>query len=439
MPDKTPALSPSLSPLQVTAGGVGIIIGAGIYVLIGEATAEAGSLVWASFLLAAALCVLTGLSYAELSAAFPSVASEYDYSRRAFPEWVAFLVGWVMIAGLIAAAATVSLGFAQYAREFVDIGLKPGALLLLAGLLVLSATGIRQAGLLILVLSTIQVAGLLAVIALGLPSLGDHSLTVSGSAGGVIGGAALVFFAFIGFDEVITLSEETPDPVRTVPRALLVALGISTVLYVFTAVAAVSTIGADALANSERPLAAVVATAAGERSGDIIAVAALVSTTNTTLLALTAASRMTYGMANQGAFPRWLGGVSRATRVPLRSLVVVSAVAAGMVVVGELGLLAQVTDFSVYLVFFAVNGAVIVLRFRQPATSRPFRTPWAAGKLPLLPVGGILSVFILASGIDLDAALAGLLVCSLGLVAGLFFDARSPLRARRDRTGKGTA
>ena len=82
MPDKTPALSPSLSPLQVTAGGVGIIIGAGIYVLIGEATAAAGSLVWASFLLAAALCVLTGLSYAELSAAFPSVASEYDYSRR---------------------------------------------------------------------------------------------------------------------------------------------------------------------------------------------------------------------------------------------------------------------------------------------------------------------------------------------------------------------
>ena len=97
------------------------------------------------------------------------------------------------------------------------------------------------------------------------------------------------------------------------------------------------------------------------------------------------------------------------------------------------------TDFSVYLVFVAVNGAGIVLRFRQPATSRPFCTPWAAGKLPLLPVGGILSVFILASGIDLDAALAGLLVCSLGLVAGLFFDARSPLRARRDRTGKGTA
>lgn len=439
MPDKTPALSPSLSPLQVTAGGVGIIIGAGIYVLIGEATAEAGSLVWASFLLAAALCVLTGLSYAELSAAFPSVASEYDYSRRAFPEWVAFLVGWVMIAGLIAAAATVSLGFAQYAREFVDIGLKPGALLLLAGLLVLSATGIRQAGLLILVLSTIQVAGLLAVIALGLPSLGDHSLTVSGSAGGVIGGAALVFFAFIGFDEVITLSEETrpgADSSEGAPRCP---------------------------GDFDRPLRL----HGGRRRehdwrrrpGELRAAARRGGRNRCRRAERrhhrgrgTRLDDQYHAPCADGGFPDDVrhgqpGGVSalarrrsaRATRVPLRSLVVVSAVAAGMVVVGELGLLAQVTDFSVYLVFFAVNGAVIVLRFRQPATSRPFRTPWAAGKLPLLPVGGILSVFILASGIDLDAALAGLLVCSLGLVAGLFFDARSPLRARRDRTGKGTA
>lgn len=246
----------------------------------------------------------------------------------------------------------------------------------------------------------------------------------------MIGGAALVFFAFIGFDEVITLSEETPDPVRTVPRALLVSLGIATVLYVATAVAAVSAIGAEALAASERPLADVVGTVAGEKSGDIIAVAALISTTNTTLLAITAASRMTYGMANLDAFPRWLGSVHRRTRVPVRSLVLVTGVAAILVAVGNLNALAQVTDLALYLVFFAVNGAVIVLRFRQPALERPFRTPLAIGRLPLLPIGGILSVVVLATGLEPNAGAAGLVVCALGLAAGLVLDARSPLRRR---------
>jgi APA family basic amino acid/polyamine antiporter len=430
MSSEQPTLSKTLGPLQVTAGGVGIIIGAGIYVLIGEATKEAGGIVWLAFLLAAVLCVLTGLSYAELSSAFPSVASEYAYTQRAFPEWVAFLVGWVMVTGLIVAGATVSLGFGRYAGQFLGVDPKPAALALLAGLLVIGVSGIRQAGALMLVLSSIQVLGLVAVIAIGLPSLGDHSLTASHGVGGVIGGAALVFFAFIGFDEVITLSEETPDPVRTVPRALLVSLGIATVLYVATAVAAVSAIGAEALAASERPLADVVGTVAGEKSGDIIAVAALISTTNTTLLAITAASRMTYGMANLDAFPRWLGSVHRRTRVPVRSLVLVTGVAAILVAVGNLNALAQVTDLALYLVFFAVNGAVIVLRFRQPALERPFRTPLAIGRLPLLPIGGILSVVVLATGLEPNAGAAGLVVCALGLAAGLVLDARSPLRRR---------
>src|SRR5262245_55401171 len=114
------SLRRALGLLEVTASGVGIIIGAGIYVLLGAATAQAGSMVWLAFVLAGLLSAMTALSYAELASMFPSAAAEYEYTRRAFPEWIAFVVGWAMAAGLVVAAATVSLGFARYLGHFID-------------------------------------------------------------------------------------------------------------------------------------------------------------------------------------------------------------------------------------------------------------------------------------------------------------------------------
>jgi len=133
-----------LGLVEVTAGGVGIIIGAGIYVLLGAATAHAGPLVWVAFLIAAGLSALTGLSYAELSSMFPSAAGEYEYTRQAWPEWVAFVVGWTMIMGLLVAAATVSLGFGRYAGHFVDVDPRAAALALLLAVSVIATLGIKQ-------------------------------------------------------------------------------------------------------------------------------------------------------------------------------------------------------------------------------------------------------------------------------------------------------
>ena len=170
----------------------------------------------------------------------------------------------------------------------------------------------------------------------------------------LLGAAALVFFAFIGFDEVITLAEETRSPSRTVPRALFLTVGLCTVLYVAVAIAATSVLGAGALAASRQPLADVMATAVGTTSGRVVAVIALVTTTNTTLLALTAASRLQYGMATTGALPRYLGHLDR-RRVPRRALVTGGVIAAAFAVIGNLPLVAAVTDLSVFLVFVAVN------------------------------------------------------------------------------------
>ena len=407
-----------LGLVQVTASGVGIIIGAGIYVLLGSATEKAGASVWLGFALAGLLSALTALSYCELASMFPAAGAEFDYTRRVAPPWVAFLVGWVMIVGLIVAAGAVSLGFARYLQHFVDVPEQLGAGALLLVVTGVALLGIRESAALTLVFALVQVGGLLFVISIGVPHLGDHSLVEGTSVGGVVGAGALVFFAFIGFDEVITLSDETRDPARTVPRSLLLALGISTLLYMAVAVAGVSVLGADALAAADQPLAEVMATAVGDRSADLVALIALAATTNTTLLLLTASSRLAFGMTERDALPPVIGRVS-SRGVPWVAVLLATAGAAAGVVLGNLALVASVTDFAVYLVFVAVNLVVIILRFRQPRRLRPFRVPLAVRRVPLPTVAALVVVLVMLPGLEPAALLLGTALTVAGLLVHL--------------------
>jgi basic amino acid/polyamine antiporter, APA family len=229
-------------------------------------------------------------------------------------------------------------------------------------------------------------------VAIGVPHIGEVNLQTGPGMGGVLSGAALVFFAFIGFDEVITLAEETRNPTRTVPRALLLALGVSSLLYVAVAVAAVSVLGSAALAASPRPLTDVIAHALGHRSAGLVSAIAMTSTANTTLLALTAASRLLYGMATKEALPGWLRVVHPGTRVPVRGVLCAGVAAALFASLGDITLIAAVTDFAVYFVFVAINLTVILLRWKRPGLARPFAVPWSPGRLPVLPVLALVSV-----------------------------------------------
>jgi len=413
-----PSLRRVLGLLEVTAGGVGIIIGAGIYVLLGAATAEAGALVWMAFLAAAVLSALTGLSYAELSSMFPSAAGEYEYTRHAMPEWLAFCVGWSMIVGLMVAAATVSIGFARYAGYFVGIPPRVSAPALLAGVSLVAMAGIKHSARLTVALTAVQVGGLVFVATIGLPHVGDVDLLAGPGLGGVLSGSALVFFAFIGFDEVITLAEETRDPTRTVPRALLLALALSTVLYTAVAIAAVSVLGAEALAASPRPLADVMAHVLGDRGARVVAAIAVLTTTNTTLLALTAASRMLYGMATRGAMPRVFAAVHPSRRTPVRAIAAVTAVAIVFAALGEFAVIAAVTDFAVYVVFLAVNATVILLRWRRPDLPRPFAAGGTNGRVPIPAVLALGSVALMMTRLEPIAIVVGASTCVIGVGLG---------------------
>lgn len=402
---------------HVTASGIGVIIGAGIYILIGPATERAGNLVWVSMLVSALVCAFTALSYMELTSMFPRAGSEHEFARQVFPAWVAFTTGWAMSVALVVAAAAVSLGFARYLSEFVDVDERPGALLLLSAVWAIASTGMQHARWLIVVLSTVQVGGLLLVVILGSGSVGDVNLLEGTGATGVLSGAAIIFFAYIGFDEVITLAEETHDPTHTVPRALFLALGISTLIYVLVAVVAVSVLGADGLAGSEQPLTAVMEASIGGVAVDVVGGIAVATTANTALLAATAASRMIYSMASTGHLHRRFAEVhkGRAPRFAVNVVNVVMVGAIALALVGGIELLAEASNALVYVMFLVVNVVVIILRKRRPGETRPFRIPGAIGWFPVLPFVGIVTTLGMATRL----AATPLLVALAMLVAGV--------------------
>lgn len=416
-------LERTLNFWEITAMGVGIVIGAGIYVLVGAATERAGAAVWLSFLVAALLSALTGLSYAELAGMFPSAGAEYTFAKRAFNEFVGFLTGYMMVAANVIGAAAVSIGFAAYLRYFIDIDARLAALLLLTALTIIVVSGVQRSIWLSIGLGLLQVGGLVLVTASGAPHIGTRSLVEGATASGVLGGAALVFFAFIGFDDIVTLSEETEDAGRVIPRALLVALGISTLLYVLVAIASVSAVGADALAASPQPLALVMRDDWGGRSADIVAFIALASTMNTTLLVLTAGSRLLFGMARDGSLPAVIASVGRRGRAPWVAAVLAFVAAAAFVSAGDISRVASATDFAVYVIFITVNVSLVALRFREPGLHRAFRTPFAVGRVPLLPVLGTAAAALMLGYLERSAIVIGasVLVSAVGVWAVLWF------------------
>lgn len=399
---------------HVTMSGVAVIIGAGIFVLLGPATSEAGGAVWLSFVIAGVLSALTAFSYMELASMFPKAGSEHEFASQVFPRWVAVIVGWSMTSALVVAAATVSLGFGRYVNEFFTLDERLVAAALLLAMAVVSYLGMERAAWLVITLGLVEIGSLVVVMVIGVPSLGNHDL-MSGSFGGVLSAAGLVFFAFIGFDEVITLAEETRNPTWTVPRALLLALGISTLLYVGVAVSAVSVLGADALALAERPLAAVGEQVFGGWAGSALSIAAMVSTSTTVLLILTAGSRMFYGMAGADDLPRFLA-VVKFRRVPMNALLVTLGAAIVLLLVGDLKTLASATDALIYLTFLVVNAAVVALRRTMPDRERPFRIRGSVGWVPLLPIAAFIVVLIVARELQTSSFWMVAVIVALGLV-----------------------
>ena len=425
-PDREPALRREIGLVQVTLAGTGVILGAGIYVLIGEAASEAGSYVWLSFVLAAVVTGFTGLSYAELAAMYPRAGAGYEYVRQAFGVHVAFVMGWLTVTAVIIAAAAVALGFGANLEKLADVDDGLAALLLLAAGAGVAASGALSSVRVAALLTLVEAAGLVLVSAIGFADFDLDHFGGDGSLLPILSGAALVFFAYIGFEEIATFSEEVRRPQRTVPLAIIISVIVATALYIAVAVASVGAIGAEALGEAPAPLATVAELSLSEAAGDVLAAFALAATANTALLMLMASCRVVYGMASTGAIPRRFARVSGATRIPITGLIAVSLPAAAVTLWGDVGEVADVTNFALFVAFALVNASVIVLRNRVPDAPRPFRTPGALrlprlGEVPVLPALGVLSLAALLFRVDRISMVGGMILLVAGLVLAVAF------------------
>jgi len=420
MPQNT-KLKRELGLFEVTLAGVGVILGAGVYALIGHATEIAGNAVWLSFATAALIAVFTGLSYAELSSMYPKASAEYAYTNHAFGQKLAFIIGWLITFSGIIAASTVALGFGGYFNALLGYPILHSALLLIFILSFVLFYGIKTSAWLAIVFTLIEVSGLIFVIYIGLPHWGSVDyLDMPHGLKGVFEAAALIFFAYMGFEDVVKLSEETKDPERAIPKALVLAMVITIVLYILVAISVVSVVPWQVLGSSDAPFADVASLTMGKDAFILISIIALFATANTVLLMMLAASRVVYGMADSFSLPSVLAIVHPRRKTPWTAILSIMLLSMLFVFVEDIAFVANVNNFILFVTFVVINASLIVLRFKEPNCPRPFRVPFSIGKLPLLPVMGIFTCLFLTWQLEHIILLIGSSLALLGGLVSLF-------------------
>ncbi|MFG3509597.1 APC family permease [Streptomyces sp. NPDC047821] len=415
---------------------LGDVLGAGVYVLVGQVAADAGGAVWVPLTVALLLALLTAASYAELATKYPRAGGASHYATRAFGPFVGFLAGFCMLAAGVVSVAALARGFAgDYLTAFVSAPVAPVAVLFLAALALLNARGIRESTRANVVATVVEVGGLAIVVVLGCLLLargdGDPSRLVRlgtaehGAAAAVLSGAVLAYYSFVGFETSVNVAEETRDPRRSYPRALFGALVTAGAVYVLVGLAASAAVPTSTLAHSGGPLLEVVRAAGGVPVWLFSAIA-LVAVANGALLTGIMSSRLAYGMARDGLLPAVLARVLPGRRTPWAAIAATTALSMLLALTGGVATLASTLVLLLLVVFLLVNTAALVLR-REPGTPGHFRTP------AVVPVLGAASCVLLATRIEAAVWLRGLTVLGVGLVLA------AVAAARRDSTDRAPA
>lgn len=364
-------LTRRIGPILLTLYGVGVMVGAGIYVLVGAVAGRAGVYAPLAFVAAGAIAAPTAFSYAELSTRVPESAGEAAFVRRAFgSRWLSLLIGLAVVGVGVTSAAAVLRGGAGYLLTFTSIN--ENALVVLAGLMLVTVAlwGALESLAVAAVFTVLEVCGLLVVVQAGLTgpaatdwqNAGGTDFPVSGLALA----AVLAFFAFIGFEDMVNMVEEVQRPARTMPRAIIASLIITSLLYVLVSLATVRSVQIDALADSNRPLALVYETATGNNPRFLSAIA-VVAALNGVLAQIVMAARVLFGL---GRTHQQLAIFHRAHH-RLGTPVLATGLIGTTVIAGALTLnleaLAETTSTFLLLVFCIVNGALLALKRREPA------------------------------------------------------------------------
>ena len=394
MPEK---LKKELSLFQLVLAGIGVILGAGIYALIGVASGIAGNAIWLAFIIGAVIALLTGLSYAELSSIFKKDAGEYDYVEYSLNKKIAFIIGLMVVFAGMVTSATVALGFAGYFSALLKTPIILTAVILTILLSFLNYYSIKESSWFNSISTTIETLGLLIIIVLGIKYIGNvNYFEMPYGFNGVLQATALIFFAFLGFDNIIKLAEETKDPQKTMPKAIILSIVISSIIYILVAISAVSILGWQALSSSSAPLADVAAKSFGSTAFIILAIIALFSTSNTVLVSLVTTSRMTYGMAEEKGLPKIFALVDKKTKTPWFSVLITMIITLLFVLIGDIKIVALLSTLALFITFAFVNLSLIVLRYKKPYIERRFKVSFNIGNFNVpASLGLLFSLFMI--------------------------------------------
>ncbi len=365
-----PELRRALGFTSICFYGVGTIIGAGIYVLVGKVGLQAGIHLPLAFILAGIIATFTALSYAELSSRFPVSAGSAIYIHNTWKRaWLSKAVGLMVITTGIVSAATIANGFIGYLHLFIPI---PGTLAIIGLILLLTLLacwGIQESAATVTLITLIEISGLIYVLYVGgslepvnnwstilVPQSVDHII-------GIVAGSFLAFYAFIGFEDMVNMAEEVKSPRKTLPRAILIAIALSTLLYVSVALIAIRATPLETLTSSDAPLADVIGQSG--RSTLFIGLISLFAVINGALVQIIMASRLLYGLSKEGLAPKCLCTLNRKKATPITSTLLVSATILVLALWLPLTALAKITSFIMLTVFCLVNASLFALKCRE--------------------------------------------------------------------------
>ncbi len=471
-------LKKNLGALDLVVFGVGVTIGGGLFVLTGSAAKQfAGPAISLSFVVAAVACGLAALCYAEFASTVPVAGSAYTFSYATIGELVAWIIGWDLMLEFIVGAAAVAGGWSGYLANVLDgtpleipanlASASDGVINLPAGLLVLALTGVLVVGIKlssrvnqIAVAIKVAVALLFVVVgaflvkASNLSPFVPHSAPSQGSSGlkqplvevlfglqpltygwgGVITGAAVVFFAFIGFDVVATTAEETRNPAKNVPIGIFGSLAICTALYFAVSVVLTGMQDFRSIdANDPAPLSTAFTNAGHDGIANVIGIGAAVGIIVVVMILLLGQSRVAFAMARDGLLPRVFAKVHPTFRTPYVITTTVGILVAVLASFTSISVLAELVNVGTLFAFILVSIGVVFLRRNRPDLERAFRVPW----VPVLPITAALICFYLMLNLAVETWLRFVIWMAIGLVLYAFYGYRNS-RLHPDYAGKAT-
>ncbi len=363
--------------------GLGVTIGAGIYVLVGETIVRAGPYAPAAFLLSAIVMGFTAASFAELSGRVPQAAGEAVYVEKSFGlPWLTIVVGLAVLVEAMIAAAAIAVGSAGYVGELIDLPIEVLIACIVILMAAIAAWGIRESVAIAGAMTLVEVVGLLVIIYFGLVNE-PNSLSALPAAlmppptdwsamSGVLTASMITFFAFIGFDDVVNLVEEAKNPKKIMPWAIGITLFIVTALYILISFVAAQNVSVEDLTGNAAPISLLFERLTGLPSFAITLIA-IIATMNGVVIILIMASRVAYGMAQEGRLPAWIGVVSPRTKTPLRATVLIAAAVLVLAIFTPLDTLAETSSEVLLGVFVMINLALVWFKLKGiPAPADTF-------------------------------------------------------------------